>query len=53
MHTPIQYKYSVQTLATLFIVDWLSGHNHKTNSDEEIPEMNITINAIVMYGYTR
>ena len=30
----------------LFIVVWLSRHNHKINRDEVIPGMNITINVI-------
>ena len=30
----------------LFIVDWLSRHNHSKNRDEEIPMMSLNINAI-------
>ena len=33
----------------LFILDWLSGHNHKTKRDKEMLAMNITIDAIVMH----
>ena len=27
-------------------MDWLSGHIHRTNRDEEIPGIHMTINAI-------
>ena len=30
----------------LFIVDWLSRHNHTENKDEEIPGMDIKVDAI-------
>ena len=30
----------------MFIEDWLSRYSHKTNRDEEIQGINITINAI-------
>ena len=40
--TRILYKPGPQ----LFIADWLSRHNHKTNRDEEIPGISVTINTI-------
>ena len=45
----IQHKPGPQ----LFLGDWLLIHNYVTNRDEEIADMCITINAIVMHGYTR
>ena len=38
----ILYKVGQQ----IFITDWLSRHNHKTNRDEKIPGMCITINVM-------
>ena len=32
----------------LFIADWLSRQNQKENKDEEIPGINININAICL-----
>ena len=44
------YQYSIRILfkcePQLFIVVCLSRHNHKTLRNEEIPGMDITINAI-------
>ena len=37
----------------LFIADLLSREYHKTDKEEEIPDMYITINAIVMQRHTR
>ena len=48
-NTRILYKPGLQ----LFIVDWLSIHNHEMDRDKEIPGMCITTKAIVMHGYTR
>ena len=35
----------------LFITDWLCRQNHKTNRDEEIPDMCITISTIELCMY--
>ena len=44
----LPYKHRPQ----LFIADWLPRHKHETNRDEEILELNITINVRVMHGDT-
>ena len=46
------HQYSIECSTKcpqLFITDWLSRHNHKSNIDEEILGMNIIINVIESY----
>ena len=45
----ILYKPGLQ----LFMGDWLSKQNHETNSDDEILDKHITINAIESCTHTR
>ena len=44
------HQYSIRILykpwPQLFIVDWMSRNHHQMNRSEEIPGMNITIDAI-------
>ena len=46
IHSPTQHKNAVPGWLQLLIADWLFRHNHKTDTDKEIPCICVTINAI-------
>ena len=43
---PCIHQYSIRPCQQLFMAVWLSRYNHKTNRDEEVPSMCITINVV-------
>ena len=45
-NSPIQGENPLQTRPKIFIVDWLSCHNHKENKDEPIKGMDLRVDAI-------
>ena len=47
-YSPVQYVHSIQTDLELYIVDWLSHHNHIEKWDQEIPGLNIIMHNISM-----
>ena len=43
MNPTVQHKNLYKPGLQLFTADWLSMHNHKTNREEEMPDICITI----------